>query len=277
MPDVIDVILGEEVSYDVVISTEEVAVVPVGGDSSIDIVSTASIGPTGSAGPQGDPGPQGAPGADGTTAVYLTNEVDPNNDLAITPPPNPDPLGAIAIFTGDGGIWVWFDGAWVDGGQSVIGTQGPQGGPGPQGEQGIQGEQGPAGPSGYALVLTSGLYTPVDGASITWGMGRIPEEVTNQHRVYIPTGGTITKVRVYGDNNGNVGTAEAWDCYLRHNNTTEYLVESIEVASQQRTWVNTGLGVVVAEGDYIEMKHVNPTWATNPGGIQFHAVVWVEI
>jgi hypothetical protein len=51
---------------------------------------------------------------------------------------------------------------------------------------------------------------------------------------------------------------------IRLNNTTDYSVATVSLATQERRWSNGAMSVPIAANDYIEMVFTNPTWATNP-------------
>lgn len=194
-------------------------------------------GPEGPMGPQGPQGPTGADGADGAQGV-------------------PGPAGA-------------------------DGTQGPQGivGPeGPQGPQGIQGPPGPAGAGGYTLqLMAANAATLTDAQTIYFGglAGLAPSTAGGAQRVYIPKAGTITRIDLIA-NAGTVGTNQAWPLYLRVNNSTDTLIQSLVSTAAPRVWSNAALSIAVLDGDFIEIKSVNPTWTTNPANVRFAGVVWIE-
>lgn len=117
---------------------------------------------------------------------------------------------------------------------------------------------------GYTLpfqALTSG---PADGATIYMGMQpRAPVTTAGQQKIRIPKAGTIKYAYIYS-RAGTAGTGENWSAYVRLNNTTDTLIQTLGVTTNERIWENSGLSVAVVAGDYIEIKFVNPTWVTNP-------------
>lgn len=56
---------------------------------------------------------------------------------------------------------------------------------------------------------------------------------------------------------------------------TTYL-SSVSASTNERVFSNTGLSIAVNAGDYIEIKSVNPTWATNPLTTIFGGYIYVE-
>lgn len=69
-------------------------------------------------------------------------------------------------------------------------------------------------------------------------------------------------IQIYASS--TAGSNEAWDLYVRVNNTTDYLIQSVTVAGNQRRWVNNAMSVPLVAGDFISIKSVQPVWATNP-------------
>lgn len=63
------------------------------------------------------------------------------------------------------------------------------------------------------------------------------------------------------------GTDESWSMYVRVNDATDYLIETISSTDSRRTWNNNALnttGISLSPGDELIIKIANPTWATNP-------------
>jgi len=63
---------------------------------------------------------------------------------------------------------------------------------------------------------------------------------------------------------------------VRKNHTTDYLIATVAAAANERIFSNTGLAIALAAGDYIEIKSVQPTWATNPVTTFFSGYVLIE-
>lgn len=104
-----------------------------------------------------------------------------------------------------------------------------------------------------------------DAQSIYFGQVIVaPQAITTQRRsVYFNRSCTIVSCRV-GIVSTVAGTAENWSLYIRVNNTTDYLVATVGVSANLRQFTNNALSISIVAGDFIEMKLVNPTWATNP-------------
>ena len=64
---------------------------------------------------------------------------------------------------------------------------------------------------------------------------------------------------------GTAGTNEAWSLYIRKNNSVDTLIATVSANTSERVFSNKALNIAVVDGDYIEIKGVQPdTWATNP-------------
>lgn len=128
----------------------------------------------------------------------------------------------------------------------------------------------------YAITLIAGAnFNPVDAVTYLWGVDTAVPLTTSIARVYIPKAGTITHatIRMYA---ATVGTNEDISVYLRLNGTTDTLIETLGAATNERVFNNEALSIAVAVGDYIEVKMVCPTWATNPAACKSNGVVVIE-
>ena len=154
-----------------------------------------------------------------------------------------------------------------------IGTQGVTGiqGIGTQGATGLQGSG-----AGYAITVQALTSSPADGATVYFGMlPRAPTTTAGTSRVYIRKAGTIKVAEIYCYS-GTAGTNEAWSLYVRLNNTTDYLISTLSVNTNQRVFSNESLDIAVIAGDYIEIKSVQPTWATNPATTIYGGYIYIE-
>lgn len=131
--------------------------------------------------------------------------------------------------------------------------------------------------TGYAIqVDCPNQATTTDAQTVYWGSKNLAQQtVAGVHRIYIPKAGTI-KVCYAHFNAGTAGTGENWSLYIRKNNTTDTLVQTLGSTSADRVFSNTGLSIAVAAGEYIELKEIQPTWATNPANVRRSAVIYIE-
>lgn len=129
---------------------------------------------------------------------------------------------------------------------------------------------------GYTLSVQALTSSPTDAQTIYFGgLPRAPTATAATSKIYIRKAGTIKIAEIYCQS-GTAGTNEAWVISIRLNNTTDTQIASLSVNTGERIWSNTSLSIAVAIGDYIEIKSVNPTWATNPLTTIFGGYVYIE-
>jgi len=228
--------------------------------------STTGIqGPAGPEGKQGPIGPQGIPGEKGPQGEqgHQGYEGSPGKDGA---PGTPGAKGD----KGDPGD---------QGPQGLPGNDGAPGTPGAKGDKGDQGIQGPPGSGGlgYALrLITASQSTTTDSQTVYWGgMAVAPSTTAARWRVYIPKAGTIKTAYLFSYA-GTAGTNENWSTYIRLNNTSDTLIQTLAANTNARVWSNTNMSISVVAGDYIEIKEVFPAWATNPATVTRNGVIYIE-
>lgn len=133
---------------------------------------------------------------------------------------------------------------------------------------------------GYALTLDSGgAINAVDATTYYFGsvIGAGFTTTANTRRIYIPKGGTIIAANVYFLQAGSSGTSETSTLSIRKNNTTDFTISSsITNESLSKFFSNNAMSVPVAAGDYIEMKWVTPTWATNPTSVRATVQIFIQ-
>jgi len=132
--------------------------------------------------------------------------------------------------------------------------------------------------SGLALTISGGIITaPVDATTYYFGgQYETPIESTAaNHRMYCPKAGTIRAAYVFW-RAGTAGSGENVSMYIRLNNTTDTLIATIGNTAAIKVFSNVALAIAVAQGDYIEIKMVSPTWATNPDYVYLSGVVYIE-
>ncbi len=131
---------------------------------------------------------------------------------------------------------------------------------------------------GYCLAITStNISTMAGGATYYFsGYAFAPATTADQWRLYIPKAGTIKAAYVNMFAGTTAGSNESISMYIRKNNSADTLIASVGSAGANRTFSNTGLSISVAAGDYIEIKLVCPTWATNPAGVRFSGSIYIE-
>jgi PKD repeat protein len=129
---------------------------------------------------------------------------------------------------------------------------------------------------GYPLFVQALTSTPTDALTVYFGnLPKAPVTTGGMSKIYIPRKGTINRVfiNVYS---GTAGSNEAWSLYIRKNDATDTLIDTIASSSNERLFESTNLNISVTEGDYIEIKGVQPTWATNPATTIYGGYVFVD-
>ena len=135
-----------------------------------------------------------------------------------------------------------------------------------------------AAPTPYVLpILAANDATLADSVTTYFGgaAGAAPSTTGGERRIYIPIAGTIKQVWVSATA-GTAGSNEAWSMYLRKNDSADTLIETVGQAATNRAWIKSNASIAVAAGDYVEIKSVPPTWATNPADVRFGGFIVIE-
>ena len=119
------------------------------------VIRTPIVGPTGPQGDLGPTGPQGETGPTGATGDLGATGPRGIWSYASTPPATPSE-GDAWFDPNTGGIFIFYDGYWVETGAAPVGPTGPAGSDGGVGPTGPAGEVGPTGPSGDAGAASIG-------------------------------------------------------------------------------------------------------------------------
>ena len=133
---------------------------------------------------------------------------------------------------------------------------------------------------GYTLQLESGASTnPADAANLYFGsLSTVGfSTASGERRVYIPRTGTIKAAYFYALTTGTFPTSETSTMYVRVNDTTDNVaISNFAPTARSTSFAGTGLSIAVSAGDYIEIKWITPTWATNPTAVRITAVLYIE-
>jgi hypothetical protein len=130
---------------------------------------------------------------------------------------------------------------------------------------------------GYSINVLAMVSSPVDGETTYFGILPAPPSTTEgQSKIYIRRAGTIKIAEIYSYS-ATAGTAESWSMKVRLNGATDYPVGADQsVSANERIWSNTSINIPVIPGDYIQIKSVQPTWATNPDQTTFGGYIYIE-
>jgi hypothetical protein len=140
----------------------------------------------------------------------------------------------------------------------------------------LHGHAGGGGGLGYTINVQALTSSPVDAQTVYFGMlPKAPVTVAATSKIYIRKAGTIKIAEIYCYS-GTAGTNEAWSLYIRKNNTTDTLIKTLSVNTNERIFTNAELSIAVAVNDYIEIKGVQPTWATNPATTIYGGYIYIE-
>jgi hypothetical protein len=136
-------------------------------------------------------------------------------------------------------------------------------------------------PKGYTLQFASALSGAVgDAATLFFGGVPVlgPQTTAQLARIYVPKAGVIQAVYLNVLNTSADGTAETSTVTLRVNNTdSSATVTNVVTNGATQFFSNTAASVTVVAGDYIELKWVTPTYATNPTDVMMNGVVYVAV
>jgi hypothetical protein len=130
---------------------------------------------------------------------------------------------------------------------------------------------------GYSINVMATTSNPVDTGVTYFGiLPAAPSTTSGQSKVYIRRAGTIKIAEIYSYS-GTAGTAEPWGMRVRLNGATDYSIGAdLSVTANERIWTNSSINIPVAAGDYIQIKSVQPDWATNPADTTFGGYIYIE-
>lgn len=132
------------------------------------------------------------------------------------------------------------------------------------------------GNKGYVINVQALTSSPADGQTIYFGMlPKAPVTAQGTSKIYIRSAGIIKRAEIYCFA-GTAGSNESWSVNIRLNSSSDTLIQSLGVSASERVFSNTNLNIAVSAGDYIEIKCVNPTWATNPLTCIFGGYIYIE-
>lgn len=129
---------------------------------------------------------------------------------------------------------------------------------------------------GYALQLSkSAAGNPADASTYYIATVTVFSSLQGWAPIYIPFPGTIKAV--FGTISQVAGSAETSTLSLLLNGSTNIVISSTLVHNTVNTpFSKTDISQQVVAGDYIELKWITPTWATNPIASGISATVWVS-
>lgn len=132
-----------------------------------------------------------------------------------------------------------------------------------------------------SIFCQTNVFAPADATTYFFGGIGVqePNTVAGTRRIYFPIACTIDSCIIFCYN-ASAGSTENVSAYIRLNNTTDYTISTTYQMTASATYSicsNTSMSVPIAANDFIELKLVCPTWATNPGNSYLHAIfTWTE-
>jgi hypothetical protein len=128
----------------------------------------------------------------------------------------------------------------------------------------------------FAINVQALTSSPVDAQTVYFGtLPKAPVTTAATSKIYIRKTCTLKHAEIYCYS-GTAGTAEAWSLYVRKNNTTDTLIATLSVANSERVFTNAALNISLVAGDYIEIKGIQPLWATNPATTIYGGYLYFE-
>jgi len=116
----------------------------------------------------------------------------------------------------------------------------------------------------FAINVQALTSSPTDSQTVYFGtLPKTPTTTAATSKIYIRKTCTLKVAEIYCYS-GTAGTAEAWSLYVRKNNTTDTLIATLSVSASERVFSNAALNISLVAGDYLEIKGIQPLWATNP-------------
>ena len=130
----------------------------------------------------------------------------------------------------------------------------------------------------YCIPFASGALSPLDATDYFCGCiaGGIWLTTYGSSSIYPPINGVIRAVLVSTQSFTTIGTNEDISVYIRVNDATDYLIETVGASTMVRTFRNDNLNIPITTADSFELKFVFPTWATNPAGFRVGGTCIIE-
>jgi len=129
---------------------------------------------------------------------------------------------------------------------------------------------------GFMINVQALTSSPVDSQTVYFGMlPKAPTTTANISKIYIRKSCTLKVAEIYCYS-GTAGTGEAWSLYVRKNNSSDSLIATVSLNTNQRVFSNSALNIPLVTGDYLEIKGVQPLWATNPATCIYGGYLYFE-
>ncbi len=118
----------------------------------------------------------------------------------------------------------------------------------------------------YSLHIQASAYNPARNTTVYFGGAPIVpnNDIGIAGKIFITKPGTIVAAALAAYS-ATAGTNQDWSMYIRVNDSSDFLIQSLGVATTERAWINSALNIPVVAGDYLNIKSVHPNWETVPG------------
>ncbi|RIA08221.1 hypothetical protein OE09_0030 [Flavobacteriaceae bacterium MAR_2010_72] len=130
--------------------------------------------------------------------------------------------------------------------------------------------------SSYTIGVQAHSIDPEDNEIRYFGnMPKAPQKESNKNKVFIRQQGSIKGIEIYCYSE-TAGSNENWSLYLRINDKKDYLISTISTSTNERIFSNHLIDIDLKEGDYFEIKSVNPDWSINPTKTTFGGYIKIN-
>jgi hypothetical protein len=126
----------------------------------------------------------------------------------------------------------------------------------------------------FTINVSCIAYNPADNQSVCLGIDtQAPGTTFDTMRIYLPINCRLKGATFFWRAGSTAGSGENISIYIRRNNSTDTLVQTVGNTSATKVFSSVALDVAYNAGDYFEVKVTQPTWATNPTNVRIFGTV----
>lgn len=130
--------------------------------------------------------------------------------------------------------------------------------------------------AGYTVHLLSNNAAVTTNATRFLGyFPNAPVTTATPLQILIARDGII-KLALVEMQSATAGSAENWSVFLRLNDTTDHLIQTLGVSTLRRSFLNASMNIKVNAGDFIVIKSITPAFAVVPGVTQVSGYIIIE-
>lgn len=136
------------------------------------------------------------------------------------------------------------------------------------------------------LKTPKGSYIPLGHTTVTWvdstdyyfgcNIVKAPSTTSGNDPIRFQKAGNIRGAHISTFATTETGTNENISAYVRLNNTTDTLIQTVGSATALREFISRSLNIPVTTADYVEIKITCPAFATNPTGVRTGGWLFIE-